>query len=67
MSAAALYFEADMGKKKPKATLYVEIDATLKARLDKMAQFNGRKLTAEVSRALEFYLAAHEPKEQTDR
>ena len=55
---------AQMAKKKPraKATLYVEIDADLKARIDRQAERSGRKIVAEVSRALEFYLAAHEPK-----
>jgi hypothetical protein len=47
---------------KPKATLYVEIDAQLKGRIDRIAELHGRKIVAEVTRALEFYLAAHEPK-----
>jgi len=67
MAAAALAFPSDpMGKKKkpPKETLYVDIDATLKARIDRMAEINGRKLNSEVSRALEFYLAAHEPRDE---
>lgn len=56
-----------MGKKKPeKATLYVKIDAELKARVDRIAELHGRKLVAEVARALEFYLAAHEPKVPKD-
>lgn len=52
-----------MGKKKPKVTLFVEIDPALKARIDNSAERNGRKLNAEVSRALEYYLAAHEPRD----
>lgn len=48
-----------MAKKKPKATLFVNIDSDLKRRIDKSAEKNGRKLVAEVTRALEFYLAAH--------
>lgn len=49
-----------MGAKKEKSTLYVEIDKALKDRIDRLALVNGRKLVAEVTRALEFYLAAHE-------
>jgi predicted transcriptional regulator len=51
---------AYMAKKKPKATLYVEIDKSLKDRIDAIAERNGRKLNSEVARALEFYLAAQE-------
>jgi hypothetical protein len=58
--AASVQARYPMAEKKPKATLYVEIDAGLKARIDRMAEANGRKLVAEGSRALEFYLAAHE-------
>lgn len=53
-----------MAKKKPaKATLYVDIDAELKARIDRLAEVRHRKLTAEVSLALERYLREEEPKE----
>jgi hypothetical protein len=67
MSAAKVAYPYEPGcrvakKSQPKATLYVELDARLKARIDRMAELNGRKLVAEVTRALEFYLAAHEPK-----
>jgi hypothetical protein len=50
-----------MAKKKPaKETLYVEIEAALKRRLERAAASNGRKLTAEVARALDFYLSSLE-------
>jgi hypothetical protein len=52
-----------MAKKKPKATLYVDIDKDLKERMDRLAEARRRKLTAEVSFALERYLAVEEAKE----
>lgn len=58
------YDVAKKSPKKTKATLYVEIDVDLKNRIDRQAERSGRKIVAEVSRALEFYLAAHEPKDE---
>jgi predicted transcriptional regulator len=51
-----------MAKKKT-ATLYVDIEARLKSRLDSLAKKRRRKLNAEVELALERYLAEEEPKE----
>jgi 5-methylcytosine-specific restriction endonuclease McrA len=47
----------------PKLTLYANIDADLKDRLDKLADRRGRKLTAEVEIMVRRYLAVEEPKQ----
>jgi predicted transcriptional regulator len=52
-----------MGKKPAKAVLSVEIDATLKTRLHRLADKRGRKLVAEVTIMLRQYLEAEEPRE----
>jgi len=52
-----------MAKKPAKAVLSVEIEATLKHRLHRLADKRGRKLVAEVTIMLRQYLAAEEPKE----
>jgi hypothetical protein len=49
-----------MAKKKT-ATLYVAIEASLKARLERLAKKHRRKLNAEVEIALERYLAEESP------
>jgi hypothetical protein len=46
-----------------KATLYVELEAELKHRFDRLAQARRRKLTAEVAIMIERYLAEEEPRE----
>ena len=53
-----------MAKKLAKAVLSVEIEATLKERLHRLADKRGRKLVAEVTIMLRQYLAAEEPKER---
>jgi predicted transcriptional regulator len=64
MSQAPTLRMDPMGKKKPaKATLYVDIDASLKKRMDRLAEVRHRKLNAEVSLALDRYLREEEPKE----
>jgi predicted transcriptional regulator len=52
-----------MATKPAKAVLSVEIDATLKERLHRLADKRGRKLVAEVTIMLRQYLAAEEAKE----
>ena len=51
---------------KKKATLYVDIDADTKARMERLAKARRRKINAEVELALERYLAEEEPKEWPD-
>jgi predicted transcriptional regulator len=48
--------------KKKKKTLYVDIDADLKDRLDRLAAAHARKLTAEVEMALREFLNREEAK-----
>lgn len=48
---------------KKKATLYVDIAADLKARMERLATRRRRKINAEVELALERYLAEEEAKE----
>lgn len=48
---------------KKKETLYVDIDASLKDRLERLAKKRKRKLNAETELALERYLDEEEPKE----
>lgn len=55
---------ATMAKKK--ASLYAEIDETLKRRLDRMATYHSRKIGAELSLALKRYLDAEEKKAGDD-
>jgi predicted transcriptional regulator len=52
----------EMGKKKgpPKASLYVEISPALRKRFERVAKANGRKLNAELERALESHCAREE-------
>lgn len=50
--------------KKPKATLYVELDLDLKRRLDRLARHRGRKLVAEALLMVRRYLDEEEPKEK---
>jgi len=42
-------------KKEPKATIYVEVPASLKARFERIAEAHGRKLNAEMFYALTAY------------
>ncbi len=53
--------------KKPKATLYVDINPLTKKRLDRLAKHRLRKLTAEVQLALDRYLDDEEKKEKLPR
>lgn len=52
-----------MAKKRKKETLYADIDAGIKQRMDRLAEARKRKLNAEVEIALERYLDEEEPKE----
>ncbi len=65
MHAARTHGRQAMAKKK-KATLYVDIDANIKKRMDALAEARRRKLNAEVEIALERYLREEEPKEGLD-
>jgi hypothetical protein len=49
-------------KKEPKATIYGDIPASLKARFDAIAEAHGRKLVAELTIALERYCRQEEAK-----
>lgn len=53
-----------MAKKKPKLTLYVDLEPMTKRRLDRLATARRRKLTAEVQIALDRYLDEEEKKEK---
>ncbi len=53
-----------MAKKPKKAPLYVDIDADLKRRMNRLAGVRSRKLNAEVQIALKRYLEAEEKKEK---
>lgn len=50
--------------KKPKATVYADVDALTKRRLERLAKARHRKLAAEVQLALDRYLDAEEKKER---
>lgn len=55
-----------MSKKKPIKTLYVDIPARTKDRLQRLADYNGRKLNREVTLALDRYIAEEEAKAGLD-
>lgn len=50
-------------KKRQTATLYADIDADLKRRMDRLAERRKRKINAEVELAIARYLREEEPKE----
>lgn len=60
---AARTFGGSLMAKRPKASMYVEIDADIKQRMDRLAAHRRRKLNGEVGIALERYLAEEEAKE----
>lgn len=61
MTVAPTTEEERMAKKQePKVPFYAKIRASLRARFERVAEDNGRKLNAELERAMEAHCRQHE-------